>query len=61
MKCPTRLFRLRRALPTKWVGYANEHAAETGGKEWRYVLVPHDAVGKSATLAGLVARYQTHA
>jgi type III restriction enzyme len=46
---------------TKWVGYANAHAAEIGGKEWRYVLVPHDAVGPSATLAGLVARYQTHA
>ena len=45
---------------TKWVGYANVHAAETGGKEWRYVLVPHDAVGPSATLAGLAARYQTH-
>jgi hypothetical protein len=46
---------------TKWTGYANEHAGETGGKEWRYVLVPHDAVGPSATLAGLVARYQIHA
>ena len=45
----------------KWVGYANSHAAETGGKQWRYVLVPHDAVGPSATLVGLVARYQTHA
>jgi type III restriction enzyme len=45
---------------TKWVGYANAHASETSGKEWRYVLVPHDAVGPSATLAGLAARYQTH-
>jgi type III restriction enzyme len=45
----------------KWVGYANVHAGETHGKEWRYVLVPHDAVGPSATLAVLVARYQTHA
>jgi type III restriction enzyme len=44
----------------KWIGYANIHAAETRGKEWRYALVPHDAVGPSATLAGLIARYQTH-
>ena len=44
----------------KWIGYANVHAAETRGKEWRYALVPHDAVGPSATLAGLIARYQTH-
>ena len=42
---------------TKWVGYANAHAAETGGKPWTYALVPHDAVGPSATLAGLMARY----
>ena len=42
---------------SKWVGYANAHAAETGGKPWTYALVPHDAVGPSATLAGLMARY----
>jgi type III restriction enzyme len=41
----------------KWVGYANAHAAQAGGKKWRYVLVPHDAVSPSATLVGLVARY----
>jgi hypothetical protein len=44
----------------KWIGYANAHAAETHGKQWRYALIPHDAVGPSATLAGLIARYQTH-
>jgi type III restriction enzyme len=42
---------------SKWVGYANAHAAETGGKPWAYALVPHDTVGPSATLAGLMARY----
>jgi type III restriction enzyme len=42
---------------SKWVGYANAHATETGGKPWAYALVPHDAVGPSATLAGLIARY----
>ena len=35
---------------TKWVGYANAHAAEIGGKPWAYALVPHDVVGPSATL-----------
>jgi type III restriction enzyme len=44
----------------KWIGYANVHAAEARGKEWRYALIPHHAVGPSATLAGLIARYQTH-
>lgn len=44
---------------TKWVGYANHHAQENGGKAWAYALVPHDAVLPSATLDGLVARYRT--
>lgn len=41
----------------KWVHYANDHAKETGGKPWTYVLVPHDAVKPSATLASLVSAY----
>ena len=41
----------------KWVSYANAHAAEIGGKPWVYALVPHDVVGPSATLAGLMARH----
>lgn len=41
----------------KWVHHASEHAKDTGGKPWTYVLVPHDAVKPSATLASLVAAY----
>src|SRR5690606_24670359 len=41
----------------KWVHYANEHARDTGGKPWTYVLVPHDAVSPSATLGSLVSTY----
>jgi type III restriction enzyme len=41
----------------KWVNYANAHVAEIGGKPWTYALVPHDVVGPSATLAGLMARH----
>ena len=42
---------------SKWISYANAHAAEIGGKPWAYALVPHDVVGPSATLAGLMARH----
>lgn len=42
---------------SKWIGYANTHAAESGGKGWAYALVPHDVVGPSATLKGLMARH----
>lgn len=41
-----------------WVSYANEHARSNGGKPWRYVLIPGDAVTESASLAGLVSKYE---
>nr|WP_298963230.1 DEAD/DEAH box helicase family protein [uncultured Roseibium sp.] len=41
----------------KWVYHANNHAKETGGKPWTYVLIPHDAVQPSATLTSLAASY----
>jgi type III restriction enzyme len=40
-----------------WIGYANKHAKETAGKPWRYVLIPHDEIIGSATLVGLVAKF----
>ncbi|WP_294537566.1 DEAD/DEAH box helicase family protein [uncultured Rhodoblastus sp.] len=40
----------------KWVSYANAHAKDTGATLWTYVMIPHNEVSPSATLAGLVAR-----
>jgi type III restriction enzyme len=28
-----------------------------GGKPWRYVLIPHDAIAENLTLDGLAARF----
>ena len=41
-----------------WVAYANGHTATSGGKKWRYLLIPHDAIIGSSTLAGLTASYE---
>lgn len=41
----------------KWCECATKHATENQGKPWHYILVPHDAVKPSATLAGLVAQF----
>ncbi|UCI29451.1 DEAD/DEAH box helicase family protein [Mesorhizobium sp. B4-1-4] len=41
----------------KWVHHANDHAKDTGGKPWTYVLIPHDTVKPSATLASLVSAH----
>jgi len=40
-----------------WVGHANRHAKTYGGKPWRYVLIPHDAMLANATVAGLAAKF----
>jgi type III restriction enzyme len=40
-----------------WVGHANAHARSYGGKPWRYILIPHDALLANFDLKGLVAKF----
>jgi type III restriction enzyme len=40
-----------------WCATASSHELENGGKRWRYVLVPDDAVTESATLGALVGQW----
>ena len=42
----------------RWCRYANEHAADHGGKPWSYLLVPHDSLGPERSLAGLIAEFE---
>lgn len=35
-----------------------QHATTHGGKPWKYVLIPHDKIDESKTLAGLAAAYE---
>ena len=41
----------------KWCKSASQHAAESGGKPWAYLLIPDDQLIGSATLNGLVAKF----
>ncbi|KAA5595087.1 DEAD/DEAH box helicase family protein [Blastochloris sulfoviridis] len=41
-----------------WIGHATAHAASYGGKPWRYLLVPHDAVLENMSLEGLAAHHE---
>lgn len=41
----------------KWCKQATEHAATYGGKPWKYVLIPHDAIAENMTIAALAQRY----
>ncbi len=38
-----------------WCEYATTHELEHGGKPWKYLLIPHDAVTASATLQSLIS------
>ncbi len=49
--------RLKREAATEWCRHATEYERRTNGKQWTYVLVPHDAITSNATLNGLVSRY----
>lgn len=41
----------------KWCNNASDYAATNGGKPWRYVLIPHNAIAVNMTLDGLAGQY----
>ena len=41
----------------EWCKNATDYAGEHGGKPWKYVLIPHDAIAENMTLKGLVQQY----
>ena len=47
----------KKAATLEWCKHATEHAKQHGGKSWRYLLIPHDAIAGNMTLAGLASRY----
>lgn len=42
----------------KWCEMASEHERQHGGKPWKYILIPHNAIQPSATLSGLISRFE---
>ena len=47
----------KKEAAVKWCAYASEYNAQHGGKPWRYILIPHDAIAENMTLKNLVARF----
>lgn len=41
----------------QWCYFANEHAAEVGGKPWKYLLIPHDEILPNSSVSGLSAKF----
>lgn len=44
-------------VAVQWCAWASEHARSYGGKPWRYILIPHDAVSDNMTLDFLVKQF----
>jgi type III restriction enzyme len=49
--------KLKQAVAMEWCASATKYAASTGGKPWRYALIPHDDILDNMTVQGLVERY----
>ncbi len=47
----------KKEVAVQWCTHASEYAASHGGKPWRYVLIPHDAIAGNMSLEGLVKAY----
>ncbi|MCU9612725.1 DEAD/DEAH box helicase family protein [Caldibacillus lycopersici] len=45
------------AAAIEWCKHATNHELQHGGKEWVYLLIPHNDVKENMTIAGLEARY----
>ena len=44
-------------VAVQWCAWASEHARSYGGKPWRYVLIPHDAISDNMTLEFLTKQF----
>lgn len=48
----------KRDAAVKWCTNASDHAASYGGKPWKYVLIPHDAITENMTTEILAASFR---
>jgi len=47
----------KKEAAVKWCELASRHNGQTGGKPWKYAIIPHDAVADNMTLEGLIAQF----
>jgi type III restriction enzyme len=41
----------------EWCSHATNHAKTSGGKPWKYVLIPHNAIAENMSITGLATQY----
>jgi type III restriction enzyme len=47
----------KRDAAIKWCAHASDHASSYGGKPWKYVLIPHDAITENMTIDVLANQF----
>lgn len=47
----------KRDVAVKWCKQASDYTASYGGKPWKYLLIPHDAITENMILAGLATQF----
>jgi type III restriction enzyme len=48
---------LKAVAAVEWCRHATDHEKATGGKPWKYLLIPHDAISENKTLLGFERTY----
>jgi type III restriction enzyme len=47
----------KRDVAVTWCNHASDHAVSYGGKPWKYVLIPHDAISDNMTIEGFANHF----
>ena len=47
----------KKDVAVTWCQNATNYAATHGGKPWKYLLIPHDAISENMTIEGLAERF----
>jgi type III restriction enzyme len=48
----------KQEVAVKWCVNASDYTRQIGGKPWRYLLIPHDAISENMTLACLATHFE---
>jgi type III restriction enzyme len=48
----------KKRVAVRWCQQASDYMQQHGGKPWRYVLIPHDAIAENITIEGLLKLFE---
>jgi type III restriction enzyme len=48
----------KRDAAIEWCKHATQYAQQHGGKPWKFIMIPHEAIAENRTLAALACEYE---